>query len=211
MLAINIVLELFSGIRTRREVRCTVTCAAIGNSGVGMCLAAYRALHVWVLRSAWDGAVHFLRAWDERQVVEPQRLSRHRISPTKRIFQSFYIEVHFYRCTLVYNLQHTSTKLAYARYVTEMHFYIVQLLKTYSSANIKVYAWPSLAQLWSIWLKLHLRGHIRAKEKGKCYFKRFKMYFGKHCLWQQRRLRVRCTHCEQAGGEETAVGIIGPG
>lgn len=37
MQVINIVLVMFSSIRTRREVRCTITRAAIGNRGVGMC------------------------------------------------------------------------------------------------------------------------------------------------------------------------------
>lgn len=37
MLAINIVLEMFSSIRTRREVRCSITRAVIGNCVVGMC------------------------------------------------------------------------------------------------------------------------------------------------------------------------------
>lgn len=37
MLVINIVLEMFSSIRTRREVRCSITRAVIGNCVVGMC------------------------------------------------------------------------------------------------------------------------------------------------------------------------------
>lgn len=70
MQAINIVLEMFSSVRTRREVRCTITRAAIGNCVVGMCsytmyVRSY-ILYVWELRSTWDGAVHFLRTPDER-------------------------------------------------------------------------------------------------------------------------------------------------
>lgn len=57
-------------------MRCTVTCAAIGNSVLGMCFSRAQSnpTRVWVLRSAWDGAVHFLRARDERQVVDPPTL-----------------------------------------------------------------------------------------------------------------------------------------
>jgi hypothetical protein len=72
MPAINVVLKLFSGIRTRREVKCTVTCAAIGNSVVSVfcsCTVYVNVCGCCVRRGT--GQCIFLRARDERQVVEP--------------------------------------------------------------------------------------------------------------------------------------------
>lgn len=57
MLATNIVLRLYQRVRTRREVRCTITRFWTGNSLLVHVVVYCTA--VWVVRSAWDGALQF--------------------------------------------------------------------------------------------------------------------------------------------------------